>query len=147
MFNNPVNLIDPLGLCALKTVAPIVGMISDAITGRNAIVYLLALVEQGTYNNWFTQGLAAGASTILMLADGLLSAPEAMLGQLGEFFVNPSLSTLPVLGPLGVVIGQSWAIAVEEPSFVNISRAVGHSLIGVATALGGLHRPGESAGQ
>ena len=68
---------------------------------------LKQLLDQGPYNNWFTQALAAGAYTVLSVAEGILYAPEGIMGQLGDFLMNPSLSTLPGLGPLGVAIGES----------------------------------------
>jgi RHS repeat-associated protein len=80
---------------------------------------------------------AAAVMTALTVAEGAIDMPQILAEQTKVFFSEPKLENLPVLGPQGKAIGESWGKAAEEGGFVNYSVAVGNSLLGFDTALGG----------
>jgi RHS repeat-associated protein len=137
VFNNPVGLIDPLGLCAVKWGQRSLGLILDALTGRQLISYLKASLQASELNNAFTQGPGAGGVAVLTLVEGALFAPDTIIQEAIDWVQDPlNPDKIPILGALGQEIGESTAAAWDDPNALTISRAVGAYSHAVLLALG-----------
>lgn len=94
-------------------------------------------------NNAFSQAGVAALMTITTPLAGLLSAADLATDQAGTFVGEVSArdfnsTHIPIVGPVAGSIGATTAAAVEDPSLVNVSRAVGANLGGVELAFGGV---------
>ena len=119
---------DPEGLCAI---ADTYGL------GKDILEDILAYFDGLAPDSVLGRLLATGGKTLAVLAYGIYNTPVELVNQCMDFMGNPSLSTIPILGPLGQYIGESTAQAVISPNADTISQAVGAWCAGTTTALGG----------
>lgn len=139
VYNNPANLIDPLGLCAIRSAIPYMTLINDIMMpGRRAISYLTEMLGNAECNNWFTQFVASSAFSVASFAEGILYTPEGLAGQLADFLCDPGISNFPIIGTLATAIGESIAEASLHPSVDTICKATENTLYGVLLATGGV---------
>jgi RHS repeat-associated protein len=138
-YNNPINLVDPSGLCAAKNawndLKAQQAFYVNYVVGVQYVYWLADLI--GGHNNIAGDAIAsllyAGANTV----EGICNTVPSFIGQVGDFINDPSMSTIPILGPLGTEIGESYAEAVDNPNYATISKAIGMTAMGVDAALGG----------
>ena len=100
----------------------------DIIDGLNSIhAKVNAELDKGAGQNWLVDLELAYLKTLSDVAFGLANSPFGFAEELQNFAKNPSLETIPGLGPLGKAIGENWAKATGEPfSFGNYSTAIGY---------------------
>ncbi|MCG8550069.1 MAG: hypothetical protein MI799_06685, partial [Desulfobacterales bacterium] len=140
VLNNPLQYTDPDGLMARNTIQ---WMSDHPLPGPDDLLssglhYLSDKLDQQTTTNWGDQLGATILKTTVDVGAGIVDSPEAFANQVYDWSKDfKNLNKLPVLGPLGTAIGESWAKASINPSFKNYSKAIGNTAFGLSTALGG----------
>ncbi len=142
-YSNPTVFIDLEGYWSWKETWKVVkDPVGSALNYTSkGLDYLGRKVDQYVDNKRpgaIMTGVATTAKTALTVGKSIVDTPGDLVEQSREFVKDPlNPVKIPVFGPMGKGIGESYARAYEDPSLVNISTAIGNTAFGVGLALGG----------
>jgi RHS repeat-associated protein len=96
------------------------------------------VVEKVVETDTIVDDVAGGLlNAVITAVDGLITAPKTIKDQVYEFGCNPSLATLPIIGPAGVALGEAGSNLMNDPTDpVNIVSAIGAGANAVAVTAG-----------